>query len=63
MNSHIDEDVYRNYVANSLQCIPQNKYIPTSYYDIIHKVEVDDRTGDEIAIEVITTLGLKFKED
>ena len=54
---------YRFYVADSLQNIPQNKHIQTSLYEFIYKPEpIDERTGDEIAADVISRAGLVFGE-
>jgi len=49
-------------VANSLQGFPQNKYISKTYDEIIHPVKVSDKSGEEIAVEIISKLGLKFME-
>lgn len=51
---------YRFYIADSLQNIPQNKYIGKRLYDIIYPTPVDTRSGDEIAADVINKLGLHF---
>lgn len=57
---------YRFYVANSLQNIPQGKYTALTLYDVLYPVEnedeEDERTGDEIAIDVMTRAGLVFEE-
>ena len=51
---------YRFYIADSLQNIPQNKYIGKRLYDIMYPKQEDTRSGDEIAADVINRLGLKF---
>ena len=55
---------YRIYVSDSLQNIPQNKFLTTRYYDLIYNTQqkADNRTGDEIAADVINRLGLKVGE-
>lgn len=51
---------YRFYIADTLQNIPQNKYIGKRLYDIMYPKQEDTRSGDEIAADVINRLGLKF---
>ena len=55
---------YRIYISDSLQNIPQNKFLTTRYYDLIYNTpqKTDNRTGDEIAADVINRLGLKVGE-
>jgi hypothetical protein len=55
------EETYRIYVARSLQLAPQRGHIEKSYFDIVNG-EVDNRTGDEIAVDIITRAGLNFDE-
>lgn len=50
--------MYRIFVTESLRLAPQNRFINQSYYDIINK-KIDNRSGDEIAMDVIERLGLK----
>lgn len=52
---------YKTYITDSLFYQAQNQRLTTRYYDIINK-KVDDRTGDEIAMDVILSAGLRFKE-
>lgn len=57
------ENAYRIYVTDSLQTAPQNKYVGYRWADLFNKRENNDgRSGDEIAAEVITKVGLSFKE-
>jgi hypothetical protein len=51
---------YRFYVTDALQNIPQNRYNPKRFYDILYPRPEDDRSGDEIAAEVIRNAGLHF---
>lgn len=55
---------YRIYISDSLQNIPQNKFLTTRYYDLIYNTsqKTDNRTGDEIAADIINRLGLKVGE-
>lgn len=55
------EMAYRIFVTDSLQLIPQNKYLTTRYKDSIKTKKKDNRTGDEIAADVIKRAGLSFK--
>lgn len=54
------EEAYRFYVTKSLQLVPQNKYISTSYEDVLKPKKIDNRSGDEIAIDIMERAGLKF---
>lgn len=51
---------YRFYVSDSLFYYGQNKHLVKRYAEIIKPRQVDNRSGDEIAEDVITRLGLKF---
>lgn len=54
---------YRFYVADSLQNIPQNKFIQSNLYEFLYNPQpVDERTGDEVAADVIARAGLIFGE-
>ena len=59
LKAHMDDMGYRIYVTDCLQTAPQNKYITVRYADLIKKQEVDNRSGDEIAAQVINELGLR----
>ena len=50
---------YRYYISDSLFYIGQNMHLTKKYRDIIHPPKEDTRTGDEIAMDVITRAGLK----
>lgn len=52
------EEAYRIYVTRSLQLIPQSGYIPETYYDITHN-KIDNRTGDDIVLDIMQRAGLK----
>lgn len=52
-------EVFRVYAAKALQSIPQGKYVQADYWELTHPRPVDPRTGDEIAADVITRLGLE----
>ena len=59
---------YRFYVANGLQNIPQNKYSMTTLYDLLYNQNMDNannednRTGDEIAFDIMAKAGLHFED-
>lgn len=62
---------YRIYLTDSLKYIAENtarsvssdgKYLTVRYIDIIEPKPQDNRSGDEIAIDVITRAGLSFAE-
>ena len=50
---------YKMYVTDSLQLNVQNKYLTSRYYDIINTNKViDNRSADEIVLDVILNAGL-----
>lgn len=56
------EEAYRIYVTKSLQLIPQNKHLTKDYGEIMKPQKIDQRSGDEIAIDIMRKAGLKFGE-
>lgn len=53
------DELFRVYVARSLQAIPKGEYIEAGYADLAYPLPVDPRSGDEIAEDVIRRLGLE----
>lgn len=53
---------FRHYVSNSLKLIPENKYIQPTLYEVLNPQPEDDRTADEIVLDIMTRAGLKFEE-
>ena len=50
---------YKTYVTDSLQLNVQNKYLTSRYYDIINTNKaIDNRSADEIVLDVILNAGL-----
>ena len=62
IEEHHREEAYRIYVTKSLQLIPQKKYLAKDYYDILKPQNVDNRSGDEILLDIMHRAGLKFEE-
>ena len=56
------DELFRSYVARSLQAIPKGEYIEAGYADLAYPLPVDPRSGDEIAEDVIRRLGLEVTE-
>ena len=54
------ERAYRIYVTKSLQLIPQNKYITVEFAEALNPHDTDNRSGEEIVIDVIKNAGLTF---
>lgn len=54
---------YRFYVTDALSLAPQNKYISQRYADMIKPHKIDNRSGDEIAMDIISRHGLKVKNN
>lgn len=59
--AHARDEAFRVYVAESLRLAPQNRALAKSYAEVIASLgeRPDTRTGDEIAADVITRLGLE----
>ena len=49
-------------LLENVASISRGKYIPVKWYDIINHRESneEERTGDEIAADIINRIGLKF---
>lgn len=58
-NQYKTDQAYRIYITDSLYANGQGKALTARYYDLIHPKEIDPRSGDEIALDVINRLGLK----
>lgn len=55
--------MYRCYVTDAIYYKGQNKIINVRYTDLMHPKEIDTRSGDEIALDVINRLGLKVEDE
>lgn len=55
------ESAYRIYVTDALSCINNDKHMTQRYYDLLHPPAEDNRTGDEIAADVIAKTGIKSR--
>ena len=53
------DELFRAYVARSLQAIRKGEYVKAQYADLAYPLPVDPRSGDEIAEDVIRRLGLE----
>ena len=62
INSGIRDWNYRHYVANSLMGLSRGSGYSMTLYDMFNQPPADNRTGDEIAADVMQRAGLKFKE-
>ena len=58
------EEAYRIYISKCLQLVPQQKYVQSSYTDILKSMyeKPETRTGDEIVTDIMKRAGLKFEE-
>lgn len=57
-----EEMAYRIYISDSLQAQGEGKYITKRYYEIIRPTEqVDEKSADEIAVNIIKGMGLKIE--
>lgn len=60
LDREINDEAYRIYVTHSLQLNPQGKYITKRYDELIKQSNEPEKSGDEIAIDIITRAGLKL---
>ena len=52
---------YKIYISDTLYHQNRNQMLNMRYTDLLNR-HVDNRSGDEIALDVIKTAGLRFKE-
>ena len=57
--NHQKQTLYMNYIANSVQLIPQGKHIVKTYNELITPAR--EKTAEEIVIDMITRHGLKAR--
>lgn len=60
-NSHVEDEIFRNYMASILYWQGQGKTLTVTYEEYRHPKPVDNRTGDEIALDIINKLGLRLE--
>lgn len=63
MGEYLELKAFRNYVSDLLKAIAERHEITVDYRysEIINPKKKDNRTGDEIALEVIRNAGLRIK--
>lgn len=59
-NSHVEDEMFRTYMASILYWQGQGKTLTVTYDEFKHPKPVDNRTGDEIAVDIISKLGLRL---
>ena len=59
--AHLRDEAFRVYVAESLRLAPQGRALVKPYAEVVASLgeRPDTRTGEEIAADVITRLGLE----
>lgn len=64
-NNRMKDETYKVYVGDLLKCLAESwgANIPYRYADMIDPQTEEQESGDDIAYEVITKLGLKVKTD
>lgn len=62
--AHSRDEAFRVYVAESLRLAPQGRALAKPYAEVVASLgeRPDTRTGEEIAADVITRLGLEVIE-
>ena len=58
----MENDRYRNYIADCLKYTSEGKSVGITYRDMIKK-KPETRSADEIILETMKNAGLHFKED
>lgn len=66
LKQDVENELYREYISECLRMLTEstakivsNSYMSVSYYDIINPKAKDNRTAEEIVIDVITKAGLE----
>lgn len=54
---------YRIYITDSLFYMGENKRLTKRYAEALKPQKIDNRSGDEIALDVIKRLNLKVEKD
>jgi len=64
-NKRTKDEAYKVYASDLLKCLAETwgAQIPYRYADMITPQAEEQKSGDEIALEIITKLGLKGKAD
>lgn len=58
----MEEKTYRIYVTDSLHLSGQNKYLTHRWLDMVKRKQAEDnRSGEEIAADIISRHGLRLK--
>lgn len=57
----VEEYAYRVYMTDAAQLTPQSKYLTVRWAELVDRKPVDERSGDEIAADIIARAGLKPK--
>lgn len=62
INEAQEEKAYRNYVSDTLYYMGRQQMLNVRYHDVITPGCIDNRSGDEVLIDVVTRLNLKVTE-
>lgn len=54
------EEAYRIYVCTCLQHAPRGESMTKSYFDLVHNKPKVTRSGEEVALDIISRAGLNF---
>ena len=56
------DEMYRIFVTKSLQLNPQNKYITIDYIDMFKPQKIDNRSAEQVVVDLMKEAGLNFGE-
>lgn len=70
LRTHQQDMAYRFYITDALYSISNTmahcyggSHLQKRYHEILHPCAQDGRSGEEVAIEVIRSIGLEFTQD
>lgn len=57
------EEAYRIYITDSIYFYARKQALDYRYSELFVKKNIDNRTGDEVASDIINRIGLRFKDE
>ena len=60
MDEFSRDEAYRFYVTRSLQIAPRGESLVKTYHEMLKPQPVDNRSGDEIVIDIMKRAGLSL---
>lgn len=57
------EEAYRIYITDAIYYYARKQVLNYRYSELFEKMNVDNRTGDEVAADIINRIGLRFNDE